>query len=490
MGMTSTAVTGAPYLDALTRYVADAPIRLNVPGHKGRALAETLLGGELLAHDVPPLLHGIDAGGRPTARERAERLAACAWGAAETFFLTNGASQGNVACCLAAASLGATLIAPRNVHSSVIDGLVFSGLEPCFVSPAIDQELGIAHGMTVEALGQAIGQARDPAAVLVVSPTYFGAVADLARLVELAHAHDLPLIVDEAWGAHFAFHAELPASALSLGADAVISSTHKLAGSLTQSAMLHLGHGPHADRLRDPLQRALAATTSTSASSLLLASLDVARRLLQTQGHDLLEQSLRTATAIRRGVRERTSFALIDERLRSDPAVVGVDPLRIGIAVRDSAWSGFELGAELRRRHRIALEVLTDAVMVAVVGPGERYAEGGAALVEALVELGDIAGTRTGEAPAPVVAPIGEPRIGLREAFFSTVEVVERSEAAGRISAETLAAYPPGIPNLLPGELITAEMIDFLAGTVDSGGFVRGASDPALRRWRVIGSRR
>jgi arginine/lysine/ornithine decarboxylase len=338
----------------------------------------------------------------------------------------------------------------------------------------------------VEALTEAIGEARDAAAVLVVSPTYFGAVAGLEGLVNVAHERGLPVIVDEAWGAHFAFHPELPSTALSLGADAVISSTHKLAGSLTQSAMLHLGDGPLADRLRDPLLRALAATTSTSASSLLLASLDEARRQLQAQGHELLEQALATAAAIRRGIRDCTPFGLIDERLRADPAVVGIDPLRIGIDVRESAWSGFELGGELRRRHRIALEVLTESVMVAVVGPGERYADGGEALVRALADTGAVAGTRQTKRCSRVAPPAGRRAIGLREAFFSPVEVVERWEAVGRISAETLAAYPPGIPNLLPGELITSEMIDFLAATVDEGGHVRGASDPSLRRWRVI----
>src|SRR5438046_5280144 len=234
-----------PYLDARCEYARRDPARLHVPGHKGGPGADEgllrALGERALSLDIPALTWGIDLGGDPTPIERAQRLAAAEWGAARTWFLINGASQGSLAAALAVAHHGEDVVLQRNVHSSTIDALVLSGLRPTFAAPEVDPELGIAHCLSADALERAL--AATPAAVgaWVVSPTYFGAVADVRALAAVAHRHDVPLIVDEAWGAHLAFHEELPEHALAAGADLVISSTHKIVGSLTQSAMLHLG---------------------------------------------------------------------------------------------------------------------------------------------------------------------------------------------------------------------------------------------------------
>ena len=236
-----------PYLDALREYAAREPARLHVPGHKGGAGADPQLleaiGERALSLDVPALTHGIDIGPDPTPFEHAQRLAAAAWGARRAWFLVNGASQGNLAAGLALAHYGEHVVVQRNAHSSAIDALVLSGLRPTFAAPELDPELGIAHCLAPQTLERALAQTPGAVGAWIVSPTYFGAVADVQALAEVAHAHGVPLIVDEAWGAHMAFHEELPAHALSLGADLVISSTHKIVGSLTQSAMLHLGDG-------------------------------------------------------------------------------------------------------------------------------------------------------------------------------------------------------------------------------------------------------
>ena len=224
----------------------------------------------------------MDLGPEPTAFVQAQTLAAEAWGARRAWFLVNGASQGNLAAGLALAHRGEQVIVQRNAHSSTIDALVLSGMRPTFAAPELDPELGIAHCLAPETLAEALQRTPDAAGAWIVSPTYFGAVADVRALAELAHERGVPLIVDEAWGAHLAFHEQLPEHALAAGADLVISSTHKIVGSLTQSAMLHLAH----DSLmgEQEVDRAVTLTESTSPSSLLLGSLDAARRAAVTSG--------------------------------------------------------------------------------------------------------------------------------------------------------------------------------------------------------------
>ncbi|MDQ6811832.1 MAG: aminotransferase class I/II-fold pyridoxal phosphate-dependent enzyme, partial [Actinomycetota bacterium] len=229
-----------PYLDALCAYAARDPARLHVPGHKGGPGADpgmlSAIGESALRLDIPALTHGVDIGWEPTPFEHAQQLAAAAWGAKRAWFLINGASQGNLAAGLALAHQGDRVVLQRNVHSSTIDALVLSGLRPTFAAAEVDPELGIAHCLTAQTLDAALSATPGAVGAWVTSPTYFGAVADVASLAAVAHGHGVPLIVDEAWGAHLAFHEELPEHALAAGADLVVSSTHKIVGSLTQSA--------------------------------------------------------------------------------------------------------------------------------------------------------------------------------------------------------------------------------------------------------------
>ncbi len=277
----------APYLEALRAHAALDPERLYVPGHKGGAAADPELreaiGEKALALDIPALTPGIDVGPPdPTPFQEAQRLAAEAWGAERTWFLGNGASQANHVALLALAHAGDRVVVQRNAHSSTVDGCILAGLTPRFVSPEVDPDRGIAHCLAPETLDRALADTPDAVGATAVSPTYFGAVADVAALAEVAHSHGVPLVVDEAWGAHLTFHPELPAPALSLGADMVVSSTHKIVGSLTQSAMVHLGAGGRIEA--SVVDRAVTLGESTSPNSLLFASLDAARRLAATRG--------------------------------------------------------------------------------------------------------------------------------------------------------------------------------------------------------------
>ncbi|MGW0732169.1 aminotransferase class I/II-fold pyridoxal phosphate-dependent enzyme [Streptomyces sp. NPDC002851] len=482
--------SSAPYAEALRAHAGRGWLRLNVPGHAADPTRfgpmSALLGPAALALDFPPLLDGIDLGAAAPLRQ-AEQLAAEAWGARRTWFLTNGASQGNQIASLVAPALGDTLVVQRSVHSSVIDGLVLSGLDAVFVPPSVDADQGIAHGVDAAALAEALARCPRAAAAYVVSPSYFGAVADVRALAEVAHAAGVPLIVDEAWGAHFGFHPALPAGALAQGADLVTSSTHKLGGSLSQSAMLHLGHGPFADRLEPLVDRAFRLVQSTSASALLLASLDLARAQLTAETGELTA-SIEAANRVRHTIRRLGRYALVSDTFGRFADIADTDPLRVAIDTRGGGIPGHEARRLLYHDHQIMVEVATDAAIVAVVGAGslpdtDRFIEALHCLPTPLTD------SATPPRPALRLPSPGPARLSAREAFLRPTRLLPAAEAIGHISADTLAAYPPGIPNVLPGELITPEAVTFLQHTAAAPhGHVRGAHDPAASRLRVVDS--
>ena len=480
----------APYLDALRQYADRDPGRFHVPGHKGGPGADPglvlAIGPRALEMDIPALIEGIDAGPEPTPFQVAQALAAEAWGAERTWFITGGASQCNHVTCMALAHLGSEVLVQRNCHSSTIDGLVLSGLRPIFMAPALDDELRIAHTVTPETLDRSLSETPGAVAALVVSPTYFGAVADVAGQAEVAHHHGVPLVVDEAWGAHLAFSDELPAHALSLGADLVISSTHKVVGSLTQSAMLHLGRG---SRLDAPLiDRCVTLLESTSPSSLLSASLDAARRLAVTEGQEMLSETLGALRDTREGIRAIEGLDVLDERLAGRPGVFGWDPLRLAIDVRGSGLTGYDLDPALREIDDIHLELFGENVIVALFGMGERASRRGERLVTALRAALERLGREPDREQEPFAPPPpwGELVMSPRDAFLGPQEVVDADAAVGRVAAESLAAYPPGVPNVLPGERLTAPTLEYIRRALEHGGSLRGASDRKLRTVRVV----
>ena len=482
-----------PYLDAIAAYAARQPARLHIPGHKGGPGADPglmeVIGAAAVAHDIPGLTWGIDIGPSPTPFEEAQRLAAEAWGAQRAWFLVSGASQANLAAGLALAHYGEEVVLQRNGHSSTIDALVLSGMRPTFVAPEVDEELGIAHCITPESLDRALSATPGAVGAWIVSPTYFGSAADVRGMVEVAHSHDVPLIVDEAWGAHMAFHEDLPEHALAAGADLVISSTHKIVGSLGQSAMLHLGNGSRLDA--DVVDRTVTLTESTSPSSLLTASLDASRRLAATRGRELIAESAGAVNAARGQIREIPGLDVLDERVVGRAGVFAYDPLRLAVDVRGLAVDGFELATMLREIGDINLELAGQNVIVAVFGMGEPAAVLAERFVAALAIAADRVGLDAGGsaarfAPAP---PWGDLVMTPREAFLGRQEVVAAADAVGRVAAESLATYPPGIPNVLPGERLTAQTLEYIQRTLELGGSVRGASDRLLRTVRVVAAR-
>jgi arginine decarboxylase len=477
-----------PYVDALLAYSGLDPGRFQVPGHKGGLGADPamreLVGEVGLRNDIPSVTEGVDIGPEPTAFQQAQLLAAEAWGARRSWFLINGASQGNHATLMALAHMGGELVVQRNVHSSVIDGLVLSGMRPTFVSPELDPELGIAHGLTPASLEAALAATPKAVAALVVSPTYFGACADVAALAEVAHERGVPLVVDEAWGAHMHFHPDLPQDALAAGADLVTSSTHKIVGALTQAAMLHLGHGGRIDDA--VVDRCVSLVETTSPSGLLSGSLDAARRMAAVHGEALLTETLAAIRETREAIRAIPGLEVLDERMVGRPGIAAWDPLRLAIDVRGTGSDGYRLAKAAFYDAGVDLELYTSNVVVAIFGMAEpraqtrRLVEG---LREAVAHLEAGSGAPDEKLMPP--PPWGELVLTPREAYLGPQEVVDFDDAAGRVAAEGLAAYPPGIPNVLPGERLSAETLDYIRDSVAHGGYVRGGSDRALRTLRV-----
>jgi lysine decarboxylase len=480
----------APYLEALIAYALRDPGRFHIPGHKGGPgaapqLAEAI-GKSALALDIPALIEGIDVGTEPTPFQLAQRLAADAWGARRSWFLINGASQGNHAACLTLRHAGRRAVVQRNVHSSTIDGLVIAGLEPTFVAPELDPELHLAHCMTPRALDAALAATPDAAGAVAVSPTYFGAVADVRGLAEVAHRHRVPLIVDEAWGAHLHFSPLLPEAAIEAGADLVNSSIHKVLGSLTQSAILHLGGGELIDEA--VVDRSITLIESTSPSALLAGSLDAVRRRAATEGADLLAETIQALAGVRESVRRIPGLDVLDERIAGRPGVHAYDPLRLAVDVRATGVTGYRVAELLREIDDINVELAAETVVVSAFGMGERAAHSGERLVAALARAAERLGAEDREPARPFAdpPPWGPLDLPPRDAFFAPQEPVALEDAAGRIAAESLAAYPPGIPNVLPGERIEAETIDFIRDVIAGGGMLRGASDRTLKTIRVV----
>ncbi|GAA4477573.1 aminotransferase class I/II-fold pyridoxal phosphate-dependent enzyme [Microbacterium panaciterrae] len=479
-----------PYADALRRFAVRDLQRLNVPGHAADPAAASpmadFFGADVLSYDVEPLLDGIDKGA-VNPLEQAREAAARAWGARRTWFLTNGASEANRMAALALAAFRSPdeiVVAQRSAHSSFFDGIILGGLDPRFVQPSIDPEHGINHGLTPAAMRQALRHG-DAKAAYVISPSYFGAVADIAGIAEVCHEAGIPLVVDAAWGAHFGFHPDLPENPITLGADLVVSSTHKMGGSLTQSAMLHLAHSEFADALEPLIDRAFTFTQSTSASSLLLASLDLARATLET-GRERIGASIAAAAGLRDAVRATGRFPIVSDGFDAFEDIVAHDPLRISIDVGAAGLHGHTVREELLRRFGILTEISTGSCIVAFVGPGTR--PDAARFVSALTALRPVGDLAARPAAGAVALPSPGPAVMRpRDAAFAHTEVVAAHEAVGRISADSLAAYPPGIPNLLPGEVVTAQAIDFLRAVAASpGGYVRGAVDPLVDGVRVV----
>lgn len=482
--------TEVPVLDALTRYRRHGEIAFTPPGHKqargADPAAREILGDAVYCADL------LASGGLDDRRTsgdvllEAEKLMADAVHAEHTFFTTCGSSLSVKAAMLAVAGPHEKLVVGRDAHKSVIAGLILSGIEPVWVDPQWDVEQRLAHAPGVEAFEKALDRHPDARGALITSPTPYGSCADLDGVAAVCHARSLPLIVDEAWGAHLPFHQALPSWAMDAGADVCVTSIHKMGSGLEQGSVFHLQGS-----LIEPtvLQSRADLLGTTSPSVLIYAGLDAWRRQMVLHGEHLMENALHLAAQVRSTIEGIPGLHVLD---RCDVVGKGLaddfDPLPVVIDVSALGTSGYRAADWLHREHGLHVHLadhrrisaqLTHADSPATVRP----------LLDALHDLARHAGSLADDAPAIDVPLAQEMRLEQvclpRDAFFGPAEAVPLGRAAGRVSAEMITPYPPGIPAVLPGERLTTPVLRYLRTGLDGGMNLPDASDPHLHTIRV-----
>ena len=485
-----------PYFDALRDYVDSGTVPFHTPGHKqGVGMHPRLrefIGDGVLSIDLTQI-RGLDDLNQPEGPIlEAMRLAGQAYGADHSYFLVNGSTAGNQAMLMTALRPGDTVLLPRNSHKSAVSALIMSAARPVYMQPELDNRLHIDHCVTVETVENALDAHPEARAVFITTPTYYGATADIARIERLVHARGKMLLVDEAWGPHLHFHPELPMSATAAGADACVNSTHKLLSGMSQASMLHT-KGPRIDQGR--LRSTLRIFQSTSPQLVLLAALDVCRMQMATEGEALLSRALQLARDARVALNAIPGIYCMGLDHVGRPGVHGYDETRIVITVNGIGYTGYEAEKILRVRYNVQVELADLYNVVALLTIGDTEASV-AKLVGAVRELAredrpiDIfspAGTLDrGEVGAHAMPPIPEVVVTPREAFLADHVEVAFKKSAGRVCAEVVTPYPPGIPILCPGERITKEAIDYLRLELKAGVHIQGPVDKRLNAIRVL----
>lgn len=476
-----------PLFSGLLEHAKKNPIQFHIPGHKKGAgidpefrefIGENALSIDLI--NIGPLddLH------QPKGMiKKAQDLAAEAFGADHTFFSVQGTSGAIMTMVMAVCGPGDKIIVPRNVHKSVMSAIVFSGATPIFIHPEVDLELGISHGITNDSVSRALEQHPDAKGVLVINPTYFGVSADLKKIVEIAHSYHVPVLVDEAHGVHIHFHDDLPLSAMQAGADMAATSVHKLGGSMTQSSILNVREGLVSAKR---VQTILSMLTTTSTSYLLLASLDVARKRLATEGKQLVEETIQLAQYMRKEINKIEHLYCVGKEILGTKATFDYDPTKLIISIRDLGINGFEVENWLREKYNIEVEMSDLYNILCIITPGDTKKEADI-LIEALNVLSQEYHHLPGQVAAQVILP-DIPKLALtpRDAFYAKTEVVPISEAVGRIIAEFVMVYPPGIPIFIPGEIITKDNLSYIQKNIEVGLPVQGPEDETIKNLRVI----
>ncbi|WP_313972937.1 aminotransferase class I/II-fold pyridoxal phosphate-dependent enzyme [uncultured Selenomonas sp.] len=490
----------APLAAAMCAYREEGALAFHTPGHKqglgAHALLRELVTEAGLREEVS-LMEELDDLHEPTGCiEEAQDLAAALYGADAAFFAVNGTTGAIHAMLVAALSLGDAVLVPRNVHRSVFGGLVLADAHPIYIEPIVDEALGIAHGLSTEAVREACRLHPEAKALLLVSPTYYGVASDVRAIAEIVHEAGMALLVDEAHGAHLAFSDDLPESAIAAGADLVAQSTHKLLGAMTQASLLLLREG----RIeKERVQRAMSLLTSTSPNYLLLASLDIARLQMAEAGAAHLARAVGLARKLRREVNATPGLFSFGEERMGGAGAFALDPLKLTVTVTGLGLTGAEAAHILRHEHKIEAE-LFDAQNVLFL---LTYADTEESAGRLLAALRSLAQRRTAQAATAAAAAIAVPDGGKaqvtvrlpaappvaippREAFYRRSVPCRLREAAGRIAAETIAFYPPGIPVICTGEVFTAEVCRYIEAMAAAGLKVTGAADASLRTLRVL----
>lgn len=466
-----------PFFTKLKEYAESGVTPFDVPGHKLGRIDNDLceyVGKNVFALDSNAPI-GLDQLARPVGVIKdAQRLAALAFHADQAYFLVNGTSVGILSMIMSACRASEEIILPRNVHKSVINGLILSGASPVFVHPDIDADLGIANGIQYEAVKKAIETHPEAKAVFVINPTYFGFCSDLRKIVELAHAHGMQVLVDEAHGTQLYFSDSLPVSAMDAGADMSTTSVHKTGGSLTQSSMI-LTKGDRVDHVR--LRTTINMLQTTSPSSVLLASLDVARKTLYFEGPEKIKKVVHMAQKAREQMRTIPGITVVDRKYVLAKGGVTFDDTKLVIKVSDLGITGFEAFKELRRKFNIQLELAETHLILAVLSMATTKDD----LDHLYLALKDLSRryykirktlpkiSFTYQFPVSYSRP--------RDAYHAPKLIVKLEDSANEIAGEMIMIYPPGIPMVIPGEVISEEVLEDLQFYVKNGSVIHTEMD-------------
>ncbi|RXK17811.1 aminotransferase class V-fold PLP-dependent enzyme [Macrococcus sp. DPC7161] len=453
----------APLYDALNIYESQQVTSFDVPGHKrgiDKSYRLNEYGIKTLRHDVNsmPQLDNFD---HPTSViKEAQSLMADLFLADAAHFLVNGTTQGIQAMLLSVCKPKDKLIVPRNVHKSVLNAMALADITPIYIVPEFDTQFGISHNVSVQTVKQTIAQHPDAKAVFVINPTYFGAASHLKEIVDLAHQHNMKVLVDEAHGAHLRFSDKLPMSSMEAGADLAATSLHKTGGSFTQTSIL-LVRGDEA--LQHKVKSVINILTSTSASYLLMSSLDLARQHLAKDGKSKIEHVLTLVDDFKAEINKVPGFHMLDETHFETTYDQYLDPTKLTIYIdHHMPISGFEVYKLLRSDYDIQMELSEPNMIMGIVSFMDNATELNT-LLEALKDISKRFYRVNENDVSPMLKQleIPEQKMGLRDVFYSEKKAIKLHDALGKVCAESLMIYPPGIPILMAGEVISQDVIDY-----------------------------
>lgn len=473
-----------PVFTAMKEYRAKNVIPFDVPGHKhGRGLREyaEYFGEAMLELDVNSM-KPLDFLGNPiSVIKEAEDLLADAFGADRGYFIVGGTSFAVQVMIMTAVSEGDKIILPRNVHKSAINSLILCGATPVYMSPEIDEEMGVSHNVTLDSLKKAYTEHPDAKAAFIINPTYYGAVCDLKAIVDYCHEKNMLVLVDEAHGTHFHFNDKFPLSGMQAGADMSSVSLHKTGGSLTQSSALLVNTTSVDGRY---VRKVINMMQTTSPSYLLMGSLDVARKMLALDGERILDHIIEVSEYARKKINAIPGCYSIGKETEGKPGIYGFDPTKLSVTTRDMGLNGMELYDILRDEYNIQMETGDVYNSLAILSVGDDY-DNIDLLISALEDISKrFQNTRLDykkidlHYPNVVISP--------RDAFYAEKEMVALEETLGRISGESLMSYPPGIPVVSYGERINESVIEQIKLFKASHGVITGMEDPNADFIKVI----
>ena len=473
----------APIMEALQKMKNNRLVPFDVPGHKhGRGNPEltAFLGEKTLSVDVNSM-KPLDFLCHPVSViKEAEEICADAFGAAHAFLMVSGTSNSVIAMIMSACKKGDKLIMPRNVHKSALSALVLSGATPCYVDPGIDSDLGISLGMRLCDIKKVIDENPDAKAIFLNHPTYYGICSDLKSIVEYAHAKNMLVLVDEAHGTHFSFGNNLPISAMAAGADMSAVSMHKSGGSLTQSSILLLGN-----KLSVPyVRQVINLTQTTSASYLLMVSLDISRKNLALNGVDIFEKVINMSNYARTEINNIGGFYAFSREIINGDSIYDFDTTKLSVNTLKTGLAGIEVYDILRDEYDIQIEMGDIANFLAYVSIGDDL-KGIERLCSALSEIErlykkDPQGMLNYEYIHPVV------KCTPQEAFYGEKTALSLENCRQKICAEVVMCYPPGIPIVAPGEAISSEAIDYIHYAKEKGCKLTGTQDENVEKLLVL----